>query len=177
MTILVIGKPDSGKSLLAEELTLQTGCARRYYLATMKIMDRDGADRVKRHRRQREGKGFVTIERPLDITGAVAAMECPAEAAVLLECVSNLAGNELYDDPENGGKMPFDQASRQRLAEKIVREIEELAGQVHDLIIVSAAYEQDGEDYDEDTRNYVRLLDLVNELLSDRVDEVRDLRR
>ena len=44
----------------------------------------------------------MTIECPVDLSKA----EVPARSRCLLECVSNLAANEMYrrdmDDPENG---------------------------------------------------------------------------
>ena len=71
MITLVIGKPDSGKSELAEELALSGGYKNRYYIATMKVMDEAGKARVEKHRKMREGKGFVTLEIPLFIEDAL----------------------------------------------------------------------------------------------------------
>ena len=67
MIYLVIGTQNSGKSELAENLSMETGDSSRLYLATMKIYDEAGRERVKKHRQQREGKGFVTIEQELNV--------------------------------------------------------------------------------------------------------------
>ena len=56
------GPPGSGKSALAEDFALSEPYSDRYYIATMKVMDDDGARRVKRHRQARDGKGFTTLE-------------------------------------------------------------------------------------------------------------------
>ena len=73
-------------------------------------MDEDGERRVIKHRAQREGKGFITIEHPyalrevpdkiIKITGSdTPAGDKRIKATVLLECLANLVGNELYDNP------------------------------------------------------------------------------
>ncbi len=100
MLKLITGPPDSGKSLKAEKLAVQGGRKNLYYLATMKVMDEEGSDRVKKHRAQREGKGFATIEQPYDIIKALDVIKAPKESTVLLECLSNLVGNELHDNPK-----------------------------------------------------------------------------
>ena len=58
MIILVLGTPKSGKSLMAEELSLALNDSEKYYLATMRVMDQEGALRVEKHRKQRAGQGF-----------------------------------------------------------------------------------------------------------------------
>ena len=50
--------------------------------------------KVARHHRMRQGKGFTTIEQPTELEQAASQME--PEAAVLLECMSNLAANEMF---------------------------------------------------------------------------------
>ena len=50
MLILVSGGSASGKSEFAESLVLQSGCDRRYYLATMIPYDEECRRRISRHR-------------------------------------------------------------------------------------------------------------------------------
>ena len=177
MTRMVIGPPDSGKSLLAEELTMETGCRRKYYLATMKILDPDGRARVERHRKQREGKGFITIEKAYDLPALAGELSDAEDAALLLECVSNLVGNEMHDNPARKNADCSDPSGREWLAEEIVRDILAVAELVRELILVTAEYDREGAGYDSDTENYVHLLNLVNEKLLDCVDEIHDLRK
>ena len=56
MITLVIGRPESGKSLIAEDIVCGLSCENRYYLATMLVYDEAGKERIKKHRSQREGK-------------------------------------------------------------------------------------------------------------------------
>ncbi len=100
MVTLIIGGQNSGKSQFAEELVVNSGIDRRYYLATMTVCDKAGEERVIKHRKQREGKGFITLEIPYAIDKALYIMEEPENSIALLECVANLVGNELYDNPE-----------------------------------------------------------------------------
>lgn len=60
----------------------------------MQIWDEEMQAKVARHHRMRQGKGFTTIEQPTALEQAASQME--PEAAVLLECMSNLAANEMF---------------------------------------------------------------------------------
>ena len=65
MLILVTGGAGSGKSLLAERISMQLKCMPFWYVATMQVWDQECRDRIDRHRRQRAGKGFQTVEAPV----------------------------------------------------------------------------------------------------------------
>ena len=67
MTELVIGGSGSGTSAYAEKEVLAAGCGRMYYLATMRVLDEEMEKKVARHRRMRAGRGWLTIEQPVDI--------------------------------------------------------------------------------------------------------------
>ena len=169
MISFILGTSNSGKSELAEKLAMESGDDKRYYIATMKIYDEAGRERVSRHRQQREGKGFVTIEKEYDIRGVLELIEKPEEATVLLECVTNLVGNEMFENPV--GK------ERIKTADEIAEDIKYVAGRVHNIIIVSNEYESDADTYDDATRNYIHLLDHVNKRISSFSDRVMDMRR
>lgn len=119
MFTLVIGGAASGKSEYAElHVTRLTG--RRIYLAAMRPWDQECLGRIARHRLLRRDKGFETVERYTDLAG----LALPAEANVLLECMSNLTANELYD-PEGGGE------------EAVLRGVEALLSQCRHLTVVT----------------------------------------
>jgi adenosylcobinamide kinase/adenosylcobinamide-phosphate guanylyltransferase len=165
MITLIIGTHNSGKSLVAEKLSTESGDDYRIYLATMKVMDDAGKERVHRHRKQRQGKGFVTMERTMDIDKVLGEIKDPQNTTVLLECVSNLAGNEMHDNP--GGV---------KSADTLAAEIRLLAKGVHNMIIVTNEYDLKGEGYDADTIRYVEFLHEINDRIVSFADRVIDLR-
>ena len=77
MITLVTGGSGSGKSAYAESL-LYSCQGIRYYIATMQIYDAEGEKKVERHRKLRAGKGFLTIESPMNV-GKIR-IECAGEA-------------------------------------------------------------------------------------------------
>ena len=97
MLILITGGSGSGKSEYAEctAVKLKTGLDAKslYYIAAMKPYGAEGAKRIERHRRQRAGKGFKTIE---NYTAAMP--DISKDSVVLLECLSNLTANEIFDE-------------------------------------------------------------------------------
>ena len=173
MLVLITGGSGSGKSAYAEEYTVGiSGEKKKYYLATMQVFDEEGQRRIERHRKQRSGKGFVTIEQQTSICAALEKMddfrENPAEErTALLECLSNLIANEMFS-----GGMP---GSFMAVADKAVREIEMLNRGLEHLVIVTNNVFEDGIIYDETTMEYLKALGSVNErlaIMADRVVEV-----
>ncbi len=172
MIVLVLGTPDSGKSEKAESLVMELSCTKeeqRYYIATMIPFGEEGKKRVQKHRQMREGKGFVTIECPVKITEALGKISSPNMATCLLECMSNLIGNEMHDAENQHQKDDME------LCALIVDEVMSLAGCVRNLVVVSNSFPLQDEGYDEDTRRYVQLVDMVNKELKQRVDKVYEI--
>ncbi len=183
MVYLVIGTQNSGKSVLAEKLAMETKDPSRIYLATMKVCDDDAKERVAKHRKQREGKGFVTVEKEYDITDVLSGMEKPDETTLCLECVSNLVGNELYDNPENFGVKELlaseaeTAGKKAEFADRVAAEIKAVADKVSNIILVTNEYEDKDDEFDDETKLYVELLKMVNERISGFSDETYDLRK
>ena len=147
MTVLVLGEPDSGKSRYAEELALGMQGDGLYYIATMSVVDEESEARVRRHRQMREGKGFVTLEIPYRIDRALKDIEAPERAVVLLECVSNLVGNEMYDDPDRAyghSALPRERWLEDT-ADAIVSDINKLSDSCMDRVIVANRFDPDAE--------------------------------
>ena len=67
--IVIGGGARSGKSRFALELALELG-RRPALVATAEAFDDEMAERIRRHRTEREGR-FVTIEEPRDLVGAL----------------------------------------------------------------------------------------------------------
>ena len=95
MLALVSGGSASGKSRFAEDLAAGRSAGTRIYVATMQVWDEESRRRVARHRAMRAGKGFATVERPLDLER----LEVPAGSTVLLE---DLPGEPAAPEQEMG---------------------------------------------------------------------------
>lgn len=159
MFTLIMGGSASGKSEYAESLILQSGHLPRYYIATMQPFDGECRARIARHRQMRAEKQFETIERYTGLSGLV----LPERGDVLLECLGNLAANELYD-PAGAGK--------DGALEAIVSGIDALLPQCRHLVAVSNEVCTDGGGYPEETEAYRRLLAGANRALAARADRV-----
>lgn len=160
MFTLVVGGAASGKSEYAEGLVLASPHRPRYYIATMEPFDEEGRKRVEKHRRMRADKEFETVECYTDL----ASVRLPARGTVLLECVGNLAANELYS-PRGAG-------SGSGALRSIVGGVDALLEQCADLVVVSNEVFTGGTDYAAGTEDYLRLVAGVNRALAQRADRV-----
>ncbi len=164
MMILVVGTPDSGKSLLAENISEELSADnQKYYIATMIPFGEDGKRRVERHRKMREGKGFITLEWPVDVATEMVKL-CASdslemcEATLLLECMSNLIGNEMHrDGMESQGDM--------QIINKVVSDVDFLNSKAGNLVVVTNDFPREDDGYDDDTIRYVNLVSMINKEL------------
>ena len=187
MMILINGGSSSGKSAFAETLIEEQekkeevmaeatgksmrGGARKTdlrhqpscYLATMIAWDEECRERIRKHRKMREKKNFMTIECPVDLLKA----EVPVRSRCLLECVSNLAANEMYrrdmEDPENGAM------------ERILEGIRMIRKNADFLVVVTNDVSGDQGPYSEETEAYRKLLGGINCTLAGEADEVYEV--
>ena len=184
MITLVTGGSGSGKSAYAESL-LYSCEGIRYYIATMQIYDAEGEKKVERHRKLRAGKGFLTIESPMNVgkiqfvcagesgkaqyrQEAERKGQCSSEKkSALLECMSNLTANEMFT--KDGMK------SEEEVVEKIVSEIQTLSQKLDNLVIVTNNVFEDGVIYDAGTMEYLRALGRINAALARLADRVAEV--
>ena len=204
MTILVIGTPDSGKSEKAEGLALElSGNGKKIYLATMIPYGAEGEKRIEKHRKLRDGKGFITVEKThnvadiIDETGFIEIKrsedkskdknEGPyrveaSDVTVLLECVSNLCANEMFDKTDERANERADERANERTDEiiglsaeqavkKIISDILKLRDCVKNLVIVTNEFAPE-ESFDEETLNYIKAVSSINEGLRRHVDKI-----
>ena len=80
--------------------------------------------------------------------------------------MSNLIGNEMHREGA---------ADLSELPGLISESVTNLAQDCGDLVIVTNRFPMDAPDYDEDTRDYVRLVDAVNNDLKIKVDRIYEL--
>ena len=164
MMILLTGGAACGKSYVAEQLVARFS-GKRYYIATMRPWGADGQAKVEKHRAMRAGKHFQTIE----CYGNLAGVSLDGhESVVLLECITNLVADELYDD--KGNMQPTDQ-----VRSLVLSGIESLAAQCETLIMITNDVGSDGVDYARETAEYVRLLGQVNCIVAAQSNVVIDM--
>lgn len=93
MSTLISGGASSGKSMLAQRIA-RAGGAPRYYVATMIPRDAEDRARVARHRLERAGWGFETLECGRDILSCLA--HADPRGVFLVDSVTALLANEMF---------------------------------------------------------------------------------
>ncbi len=97
---LISGGARSGKSAQAIALALNAAGTRRFFIATAEPLDIEMRERIAHHRAQRPSE-FTTVEEPLALGVALAALAGRADVAVV-DCltlwVSNLISAAQSDD-------------------------------------------------------------------------------
>ena len=146
--------------------------------------------KIERHRQMRAGKGFQTLEcygdlRTLDDSiqrwkrsksildiNKTCRNEKNQENAktggILLECVSNLLADVLYQEDES-------LAEDEVVLETIVEGIRYLNTQTERLAIVTNEVHSDLQDYSEETKKYIGLLGKINQELGKMADQVTEV--
>lgn len=207
MFCVVTGGSGSGKSRFAEELivrlykkndtkSVSESPGSLYYFATMVPCGRETKEKIARHRQLRAGKGFVTVECQTRLGNHV-----PREEGfcVLLECMSNLAANELYmeetadtygtaDTPEAAETLSTaaplsalhiqEQSQEKRAArcvETVMEGIEKMLERCAHLVVVTNEVFSEAETVTEEMLRYKEVLGSINRLMAERADAVYEV--
>ena len=179
MMELVTGGSGSGKSAYAETavclcrrfLSGRTGReVPLYYIADMIPYGRETEKKIESHRKMRAGKGFVTLEWYVDLPGRILAPDSPdlKGSCVLLECVSNLTANEMYEPggAQNTGKDP---------AECIIKGVQMLKERCAHLVVVTNDVFRESVPDSEEMKAYKENLAAVNRALAKMADRVTEV--
>lgn len=99
-SILVLGGARSGKSAFAQKAAEQAaenaaGAGRPVLIATGQAFDAEMAERIARHQADR-GESWITVEAPLALAEAIAAL--PAEAVAVVDCLTLWLSNLMLDE-------------------------------------------------------------------------------
>ena len=140
----------------------------KLYIATMIPFGEEGERRIEKHRKMREGKGFLTVEKYTEVDSLAAEIADLNEKCCLLECMSNLVGNEMHDARNRS-------LSDEELEKLIAEEVMALGKSCGHLVVVANCFLTEDAGYDEETRRYVRIADHVNEILRAGADKTCEL--
>ena len=162
MKIFISGGCKNGKSYCAVKLASLLARPARplYYIATMIPADGEDDERVARHRAERAGLGFTTIEKYRDIDKIPS--EYDLSGVFLLDSVTALLANEMFYNGEF-----FENAH-----EKTGRELARLIAKASDIVVVSDYIYSDAFIYDPATENYRRGLGFCDKAAAGACDAV-----
>ncbi len=97
--ILATGGCRSGKSMYAQTRA-ENLRGSRLYIATSPAVDPEMDERIARHKRQRQGRGWQTLEEELNLEEAVAATF--ATEILLIDCLTLWVNNVLFSRSSHG---------------------------------------------------------------------------
>lgn len=158
MMTVVTGGSGSGKSAFAEDTVLGFGERPRYYIATMYPFDEESHKRIARHRKMRAEKKFETVECYTGLKN----LQFTSDSVVLLECMSNLAANEMFQE----------QGAGTQTVEEIIKGVQHLKDMVAHLVIVTNEIFSEAAIYEGETDTYQRYLGNINAQMAEMADTV-----
>lgn len=161
MKILLYGGSACGKSALAEALLLKSPGEPRIYAATMEPWGPEAQQRIRRHRAMRAEKGFQTVEAQRGLKS----LALPQGCAVLLECLGNLAANELFAPGATG----------ESALQAMLAGVRSLARRAETLVMVGNDVFADGVPYQGGTAAYLHLLAEAQARLAAEADAVAEV--
>lgn len=153
MKVFISGGCKNGKSTFAQDLSkkMHRPGTSLYYLATMMPTDDEDKARIARHREEREGLGFETVEVDRDIHAVVCI--CNPKGAFLLDSTTALLANEMFA-PD--GHMDLNACI------KVTNNLMLLLHSVNNIVIVSDFIYSDAFLYDDTTEAYRRGLAYID---------------
>lgn len=95
-SVLILGGARSGKSRYAETIARDTGL-NRFYLATGRAWDDEMRARIATHKADRADDGWTTHEEPLDLIGALKALDGP-NRVILVDCLTLWVTNLMMEE-------------------------------------------------------------------------------
>ena len=132
-----------------------------YYIATMAAADREDDERIIRHKKEREGWGFATIEQPRNISGILE--KCDPSGSFLLDSLTALLANEMFATDGS-----FDGHAEERIA----AQLQAVLSRVENIVVVSDYIYSDAMIYDPLTQAYRKSLAALDRLAAGICDVV-----
>lgn len=165
MKILLLGGSKSGKSMTAQRLAraLADG-APLYYWATMEPTDGEDLARIARHRAEREGWGFQTVECARELPARLPQLD--ARGTVLLDSVTACLAAQMF---------PPDAPWKPHAARTVTEELLTVAERLANAVCVCDTVWSDGTRFDVPTECYRRALAEICRALAERFDIVAEI--
>ena len=161
MNVFISGGCKNGKSSYAQKLALKLHSGRQlYYIATMKPVDDEDQNRIKRHIAERKGLGFETIEIFQDIHKLVDIAD--PKSLLLIDATTSLLANEMFK-----GSEVFSSAGKH-----ITMGYDAVFSAFNDVIIVSDYIYASSQRYGEYTEIYRENLALIDRFCAKKCDAV-----
>jgi adenosylcobinamide kinase/adenosylcobinamide-phosphate guanylyltransferase len=135
-----------------------------YYIATMKPVDLEDDERIDRHRRERDGWGFVTVEQPSCIEGIL--LECDLSGSFLLDSLTALLAGEMF--PPGG-------CVDERAALRVENGLSQVIDGIENIVIVSDYIYSDAFTFDPLTEMYRKSLAALDRVAASRCDVVLEV--
>lgn len=114
---------------------------------------------------EKEGKQHIAVQKEKEGKQCVAEQK-EKQCVALVECMSNLAANEIFQEEEI---RPY------AAVERILKGIKTLSKHLHGLVIVTNNVFEDGIEYDAGTQEYLKALGQINEGLASMADTVTEV--
>ena len=165
LKIFISGGCKNGKSTHAEKLAViqKKEGVPLYYIATMKPVDLEDKERIRRHVKEREGLGFETIEQAEHISKLL--YNANQKGSFLIDSTTALLANEMFKE----GKLEED------IAKKIGLELQEVIKKIDNVVIVSDYIFSDAEDFSEETKLYQKNLAYLDRVCAKNCDIVIEI--
>ena len=165
MNVFISGGAKNGKSTYAQTLAYDMAKEQKcplYYVATMIPHDDEDRARIDRHRRDRAGMGFKTIECGNDIERELEGKD----GVFLVDSLTALLSNEMFRADGT-----VDAEASIRISESLRR----LLKTHRNMIFVSDNIYGDGIKYDEYTDAYIRGLAIIDRAVAKECDRVIEM--
>ncbi|WP_066151610.1 bifunctional adenosylcobinamide kinase/adenosylcobinamide-phosphate guanylyltransferase [Halalkalibacter krulwichiae] len=174
MIVFISGGVRSGKSDYAEErarLLYAKEQKNLIYIATSDVYDEEMHVRVKRHQeqRKRDEVNWKVYEKPSNIADLLSGFQ--QGDVILLDCVTTLLSNELFNGWQQGEKKWTSPSFIAEVEKKMIHLVSELAEGPYTAFVVSNELCFDLPPQDRATSIYIRLLGRIHQDIVSRAKE------
>ena len=152
MLALIVGGAKSGKSIYGQDMALKHKCndGNLYYIATMKPHGEEDLIRIENHIRQRQGYGFITIEKATNI--GELHKELSSTDTIFIDSLTALVTNYMFNDGE----------FICNVKDRIIKEIVLLSNTCKNVVMISDYTFSDSIIYDDYTECFRKELGYLN---------------